>query len=65
MADREVIVEKSGAGSGMGVIAAVVGIIMLLVLAYLAFMYFGAPQTQDTNITVPTPEVNVQTPVTE
>jgi len=61
MADREVIVEKPGTGSGLGVIAGIVGLILLVILAYIAFQYFGTPQqTLDTNVNVPTPNVNIE-----
>ncbi len=61
MADQPVIVEKS---SSAGPIVAIVAIIVFVVLAYFAYQYFGTPQTNTTNVNVPTPEINVQQPST-
>ncbi|MFZ2494565.1 MAG: hypothetical protein WAW60_02200 [Candidatus Saccharimonadales bacterium] len=58
MADQPVVVEKSSSGP----IVAIVAIVVIAILAYLAYQYFGAPQTNTTNVNVPTPQVNVQTP---
>lgn len=59
MSDQPVVVEKS---SSAGPIVAIVAILVLAALAYFAWTYFGTQPNNTTNVTVPTPQVNVQTP---
>lgn len=51
--------EKSGVGG------AIVAVVVLILIGYMAYGYFGnssQPQTPDVNITTPTPNVNVEVP---
>ena len=49
----------------MGVVVGVVALVVVLLIAYFAWQYFGGqtPVTT-TNVTVPAPNVNVQEPST-
>lgn len=62
MSDQPVVVEKS---SGAGIIVGVVALVVMLLIAYFAWQYFGGQSpVNTTNVTVPAPNVNVQAPST-